>query len=156
MEGHNFERLKGHILPLSQAPVFELARREWSLVAVELSDEWDNCPCGQDIKEHCFIRNDVTGHQTYVGNVCINRFIGIDTGTLFDGLRRLAKDPSANANAAVIQHAWKNGFLYNEREYHFLLQTMLKRKLSDAQLAWKTKINRRILQQTVVHRRTQR
>ena len=156
MDGHNFERLKAHILPLSQARDFDLARREWSLVAVELSDEWDQCPCGQDIKEHCFIRNDTTGAQTYVGNVCINRFIGIDTGTLFDGLRRLSKDPRANANAAVIEHAWKHGFLYDEREYRFLLQTMHKRKLSEAQLAWKEKANRRILKQTVVARRTRR
>lgn len=156
MEGHNLERLKAHILPLSLAQDFDLARREWSLVAVELSDEWDSCPCGKDIKEHCFIRNDITGNQTYVGNVCINRFIGIDTGTLFDGLRRLSKDPAANANAAVIEHAWKQGFLYGENEYSFLIQTMRKRTMSNAQLAWKAKINRRILQQTVVVRRTKR
>jgi hypothetical protein len=156
MDGHNYERLKAHILPLSQAQDFDLARREWSLVAVELSEEWDNCPCGQDIKEHCFIRNGITGKQTYVGNVCIKRFIGIDTGTLFDGLRRLSNDPSSNANAAVVEHAWKNGFLYDEREYRFLLQIMRKRKLSEAQQAWKIKANRRILQQTVVARRTRR
>lgn len=52
MDGHNFERLKAHILPLSLSHDFDVARREWGLVAVEISDEWDRCPCGQDIKEH--------------------------------------------------------------------------------------------------------
>jgi hypothetical protein len=154
MEG-NFERLKNHILPLSMAQTFNVARGEWDLVAVEISDEFDECPCGQQIKEHCYITNRITGHSTYVGNVCINRFIGIDTGNLFDGLRRIATDPAANANWEVIEYAKKRGYLY-ENEYSFLVQTRLKRKLSARQIAWKEKINRRITQQIVVNRRSAR
>lgn len=60
---HNFERLKAHILPLSKAKDFETARTEWKLIAVEISDEFDNCPCGQEIKEHCYIENTHTGHK---------------------------------------------------------------------------------------------
>jgi hypothetical protein len=92
VEGHNFERLKAYILPLSVSKRFDLARTEWSLIAAEISEEFDQCPCGQDIKEHCYIRNRLNGNETYVGNVCINRFIQIDTGNLFDGLKRIAKD----------------------------------------------------------------
>src|SRR5882672_12776582 len=80
MEGHSFERLKSQILPLSASQSFNVARTEWSLVAVENSEEFDQCPCGQDIKEHSYIRKRLNGNQTYVGNVCINRFIQIDTG----------------------------------------------------------------------------
>jgi hypothetical protein len=152
---HNFERLKAHILPLSRAKVFDVARTEWRLVAVEISEEFDNCPCGQEIKEHCYIQNSVTGHETYVGNVCINRFIGIDTGNLFDGLRRIAQDDTANANADVIEYANERGFLY-DKEYAFLLSTRLKRALSGKQKTWKQKINRRILNKIVVQRRTSR
>lgn len=150
---HNLERLKAHILPLSRASSFELARAEWQLVAVEITEDFDSCPCGQEIKEHCYIENKVTGHSTYVGNVCINRFIGIDTGNLFDGLKRIANDPFANANLDLIEHARKLGYIY-ESEHTFLIQTRLKRKLSAKQLAWKEKINRRITHQTVVQRRT--
>jgi hypothetical protein len=156
MDGHNFERLKEHILPLSASNIFDVARTEWDLVAVELSEEWDNCPCGQEIKEHCYLRNRVTGHHTYVGNVCINRFIGIKTGSLFDGLRRIANDPVANPNIAVIEYARERGFLFGDKEYNFLVQTARKRMLSPAQIVWKQKINRRILNQTVVQRRTTR
>lgn len=154
MASPNFEHLKAHILPLSVASSFEAARREWELVAVEISDEWDNCPCGQDIKEHCYIRNRRNGNTTYVGNVCINRFIQIDTGNLFEGLKRIAQDDSANANVDLIEHAYRMGYLYSEKEYHFLLQTARKRNLSQAQLNWKRKINCRILAQTIVQRRT--
>lgn len=153
---HNFERLKAHILPLSKSNQFDFAKNEWDLVAVEISEERDNCPCGQDIKEHCYIANRETGHQTYVGNVCINRFIGIDTGNLFDGLKRIARDVEANANEAVIEYAKERGFLFGDKEYEFLLSTARKRNLSEKQVSWKRKINRRILSKTVVSRRTDR
>ena len=156
MASQNLEQLKAHILPLSIASSFEGARQEWDLVAVEISDEWDNCPCGQDIKEHCYIRNRHNGNSTYVGNICINRFIQISTGNLFDGLKRIAHDDTANANYDLIEHAYRMGYLYSEKEYHFLLQTVRKRVLSQAQLDWKRKINRRILAQTIVQRRTKR
>lgn len=152
---HNVERLKAHILPLSHSSRFEVARTEWDLVSVEITEDFDHCPCGQEIKEHCYINNRITGHSTYVGNVCINRFIGIDTGSLFDGLKRITKDPYANANLDVIEHGRKLGFIYPS-EYEFLVSTRLKRKLSDRQLEWKRKINRRIVQQTVVSRRTRK
>ncbi len=156
MEGHSFERLKVHILPLSISQNFDVARTEWSLVAVEISEEFDKCPCGHDIKEHCYIRNRLNGNKTYVGNVCVNRFIQISTGNLFDGLKRIAKDTTANANNDLIEHAYRMGYLYGEKEYTFLKQTMRKRNLSPAQIAWKIKINQRIVNQTVVRKRTVR
>ena len=73
-----------------------------------------------------------------------------------DGLKRIAADITANANHDLIEHAWRSGYLFGENEYTFLKQTALKRRLSDAQIAWKTKINRRILAQTRVRNRTQR
>ena len=152
---HNFALLKAHILPLSRSQVFEVARTEWVLDFVEVSDEFDWCPCGQDIKEHCYIRNTITEHKTYVGNVCVNRFIGIETGNLFDGLKRLKADPKANPNRAVIDYAEARGYLY-DKEPEFLRATALKRKLSPKQAAWKEMINRRIVNQTVVQRRTNR
>jgi len=150
---HNFERLKAHILPLSVATEFAIARREWILVGIEVSEEFDNCPCGQDIKEHCYIKNKLNGNTTYVGNVCINRFIGIETGNLFAGLKRIAEDDTANANEDLISHAYKFGYIF-EKEYKFLMETRLKRKLSPKQISWKQKINRRIINQTIVQRRS--
>lgn len=154
MEGHNFERLKAHILDLSVASSFDQAKFEWELDAVEISEEFDQCPCGKEIKEHCYILNTRNGNKTFVGNVCIDRFLGIDTGNLFDGLKRIALNPSANANADLIEYAWDNGYLFGENEYEFLKSTMKKRILSLGQISWKRKINNRILKGTVVRRRT--
>lgn len=150
---HNVENLKRHILPLSQASSFDAAIREWDLVSVEITEETDRCPCGQEIKEHCYIRNRVTGSQTYVGNVCINRFMHMETNALFQGLKRIRDDPKANANVAVIEYARENGFLF-ENEYGFLISTARKRNLSERQISWKEKINFRILSRTVVRKRS--
>ena len=145
------EALKAHILSLSRSTIFEVACQEWVLDGVYVTEEWDNCPCGQDIKEHCEIANRVTGAHTFVGNVCINRFINLGTAPLFSGLKRIRDDISANANEALIRYAQSKGFLF-EKELDFLLQTARKRKLSEKQLAWKEKINRRILNGIVVQK----
>jgi len=150
---HNLERLKAHIVPLSRADSFELARLEWELIGIEVSNEFDHCPCGQQIKEHCYIENRKNQNRTYVGNVCINRFLGIETGNLFDGLRRIREDITANPNEDLIRHAYKFGYIF-EKEYGFLMQTRFKRQLTVRQLEWKKKINRRILNKVVVARRS--
>lgn len=51
------------------------------------------------------------------------------------GLKRIAKDLTANANSDLIEHAYRMGYLYGEKEYTFLKQTMRKRNLSAAQIA---------------------
>lgn len=148
----NRERLEEHIVARSEADDFNAARVEWSLVHIEYHEDWDNCPCGKDIKELCYIRNEKNGQQTYVGNVCIKNFMGISTGNLFDGLRRIIADPEANANEDLIRYAKRMGFLYDDTEYNFLMHTKNKRKLSPKQLAWKKRINRRILNKVVVRK----
>lgn len=152
---HNFERLKEHILPLSHETYnFSTARNEWKLIGVEINDEFDNCPCGQRIKELCYIQNKINNNRTYVGNVCVNLFIGIDTGNLFDGLKRIALDETANANEDLIKHAYSLGYIY-ENEYNFLMSTKRKRILTEKQIAWKIKINKRITNKTQVrHQKT--
>jgi hypothetical protein len=45
MESHNLERLKSHIIPLSVSHNFDVARQEWDLVAIEISEEFD-LQCG--------------------------------------------------------------------------------------------------------------
>lgn len=150
---HNRQRLSAHILPLSAANDFHEACREWFLVDVQLSEDWGACPCGQGIKEHCYIRNRVNGNTTWVGNVCVRRFMQIDAGNLFSGLRRIAANDTASPTPDLIDYARRKGYLYGDNEHKFLLDTMRKRKLTSKQLDWRQKINRRILQQIVVKSR---
>ena len=51
------EDLKLHILDLSRSPVFEVACHEWTLVGIYITEDFDHCPCGKEIKEHCEIAN---------------------------------------------------------------------------------------------------
>lgn len=145
MESHSFSRLRSHILARSEADKFEIARHEWRVTGVELVQEMDQCPCGQEIMELCYIKNRKTGHLTYVGNVCVKRFIGRSTGNLFEGLRRIQEDIEANLNEDLIEYAWAKGYLTSEKEYRFLRRTRKKRLLSPAQVRWKSDVNRRIL-----------
>lgn len=146
------KELQDHILNLSQSTIFETACQEWELFNIYYTEEFDNCPCEHLIKEHCEISNTLTGATTFVGNVCINRFVG-DFGTtlIFAGLKRIQNDLAANANEALISYAEDKGFLYG-KESKFLRQTTLKRKLSEKQIAWKKKINRRIVEKIVVRK----
>lgn len=146
---HNFEKLKRHILPLSKSRNFDIAKKEWILIGVQIHSCSIVCPCGKPIKEMCYIKNKVTGKKTYVGNVCINQFLEIKTDNLFQGLKRILKDGTANPNEAVIEYAYKFGYIY-ENEYKFLLSTKNKRKLTDKQQSWKNKINWRILNQVII------
>ena len=150
---NSFKKLKDHILSLSNSQKFHSAKNEWKLVDIEIQEDEDNCPCGQPIKELCYIKNQLNGKKTYVGNICINQFIGIQTGNLFEGLKRIAKDNSANVNEDLIIHANKLGYIY-EKEYHFLIDIKRKRKLSDNQIEKKKKIISRIVNKTVVRKNT--
>ncbi|WP_230988309.1 hypothetical protein [Bathymodiolus japonicus methanotrophic gill symbiont] len=139
-------------MTLSNKQEFSEAKKEWVLVGFKLKNDFDKCPCGKRIKELCYIKNKETDKKTYVGNVCVNIFIGIETGNLFDGLKRINKDILANANEDLIEHAYKCGYLYSKKEYDFLMEIRLKKKLSRKQIDWKVKINRRIINETVVQR----
>ena len=112
----NLEKLIAHILPLSNSTDFDIAKNEWNLDRIEFVRDFDNCPCGQRIKEVCHITNETTGNNTYVGNVCINRFLGIETGNIFNGLKRIERDITANPNEDLIQYIYEKDIITtNER-----------------------------------------
>ena len=140
---HNRLKLSAHILQLSVSNDFEEACGEWKFVGAEILDK-SCCPCGQTIKERCYLENKLNGNTTHVGNVCVNKFMGMDTSNLFAGLKRLLDNPDGNANQAVIDYAKDRGLIYSS-EIKFLTDTKNKRKLSQAQMGWKRKINWRII-----------
>lgn len=143
--------MKKHILKLSTATNFDEAKAEWSLYQVRLSENSGRCPCGVAIKEHCYLENSTNAKRTWVGNVCVKNFMGIDSGNLFPGLRKLRSNATAKPNTAVIEYAWKARYIYDKREYDFLMDIRGKRKLTDKQLYWLRKINRRIVEAIVVN-----
>ena len=148
MSGHNFEKLKLEICRLSVSNEFMLAKKEWAFIGAEIVEDWDSCLCGQPIKELCYIRNRVNGKIVYVGNLCVNRFIGINSKAIFDGLKRIIKNPGANSNKDVIWYAYKSNVI-TDRECDFLTDMLHKRILSIKQAAWKRAIHAKIINRTL-------
>ena len=69
------------------------------------------------------------------------------------GCRPVAADDTAKPNKDLIEHAQDMGYLF-EKEYGFLMDIRLKRKLTGPQLAWLKKINRRIVKKTIVRKKS--
>ena len=145
MGDHNFQALRRAILKLSQATDWETACKEWALTDIYESEEDQTCLCEKfPIREVCAIRNTVTGHSTEVGNVCVKRFLGINSNLIFDAVKRVRKDETKSLNADAIVFFNKSGIL-TAWEYGFLNDTKGKRNLSAAQLAKRIEINQRVL-----------
>jgi hypothetical protein len=144
-DGFNFKQLRDGILALSEASDWEVARKEWSLVAVHEADEPQTCLCGHyPIIEICGISNRITMKNTEVGNRCVRRFLGIRSDLIFAGIRKIQKDITKNLNADAITFFRQRGLL-TAWEYGFLQDTMRKRRLSEAQLASRQRINEKVL-----------
>lgn len=144
-DGYNFHQLKAHILPLSKAPTWEIAAKEWSLTGIHEADEPETCPCGHfPIMEICSIQNRVTGHSTEVGNVCVKRFLGLRSDLIFTAIKRIRKDPDKSLNADAITFFHERRLL-NSWEYGFCQSTMRLRNLTPAQLGKRRDINQKIL-----------
>ena len=144
-EGFNFRQLKVHILAMSQATDWEVARKEWGLVGIHDVDEPETCLCGHfPIIEICHIHNRVTGHSTDVGNQCVKRFLGLRSDLIFTAIKRVRRDPTKPLNADAISYFNERGLL-NAWEYGFLQNTLHKRKLSTAQMETRLRINQKIM-----------
>lgn len=125
-EGHNFEQLRAHILSLSEAKEWEIAKKEWSLLTIHESDEQETCPCGHfPIREICCIRNHVTKQATEVGNICVKRFLGLNSHRIFAAIKRIRRDSSKSLNPDAIAY-FKMKDLLTSWEYGFLQDTLKK------------------------------
>jgi hypothetical protein len=74
----------------------------------------------------------------------VKRFLGIRSDLIFEGVKRIRKDPNKalNEDAIVFFH---NAKVINDWEYDFLQNTRRKRSLTVAQANKRLSINRRII-----------
>lgn len=148
-DGYNFEQLRDAILSMSKAQDWEIARKEWRLVAVWEADEPDTCLCGhRPIVQICTIVNDTTRRRADVGNVCIKRFFGIRSDLIFAALKRVREDISRPLNADAVVFFHRQGVI-SDWEYNFLQDTKRKRVPSIKQAARRADINEKVLRSAV-------
>ncbi|SCX83728.1 hypothetical protein SAMN05216420_10154 [Nitrosospira sp. Nl5] len=144
-DGYNFEELKREILARSRASDWELAKKEWQLVAISEAHEPERCLCSHfPIIELCSISNRVTGVSVDVGNVCVKRFLGFRSDLIFASLKRIRKEIQASVGTDATAFFYEQGII-NDWEYRFQQSTMRKRNLSEAQMATRTRINQKII-----------
>lgn len=145
MGTHNFEHLRAEIIARSQAKTWEAALPEWRIDRIFWEQEPETCLCTHHpINEYCFLLNRLNGNEALVGNICVKRFMGMDSGSLFDGIKRIAEDETKALNEAAIDHAKAKGWI-NEWEYGFCVNTRRKRNLTGKQLQKRIDINRTVL-----------
>lgn len=145
--GHNAFRLIEEIVRLSVAQNWVEARLEWSLERVFRADRQTpgTCLCGHfPIIEHCVLVNRENGNGAVVGNVCVQKFLGLASGSIFHGLHRVMRDGERALNAAAIEHVHGRG-LITDWERRFYLDTLGKRRLSPKQRAKRAEINAKAL-----------
>lgn len=126
---------------------FTKLREEWELTDVLKQESWNECLCGKEIKELCYIKNKFNNNVLIVGNECIKKIcpggkFSTKTKQLFDSIRNLNKKGSLNK---LLINYCRDKEILNDWEYEFCLNTHSKRKLSDKQLEKKEAINTKIL-----------
>lgn len=139
----NEQILRERILDRSYSTEWEAARLEWRLEQVTMCSlrHAVECLCTHfPIVELCHLRNERTGATAIVGNVCVQRFLGIPSAVLFRGFKRIGADPRKAASSAVIEYAARSGWL-DEHERAFCERTIRKRNLSGPDMAMRMRIN---------------
>lgn len=130
-----FER----IIELSKTNDWHIARKEWTVEGIYISDDPETCLCGHyPIKELCVLYNAVTDTRATVGNCCVRHFLGDNTvGRVLDAI----KDQRINGD--LIEYAYNAGVL-DDWEYSFLCSTWRKRKMTTKQAAIYKKLHKKI------------
>jgi hypothetical protein len=106
-----------------------------NLTEVYYQADPDTCLCGHyPVNEICVIRDKMNGSSVVVGNVCVKTFLELPSDKIFEGLHRVAKDPSRLLNKEAIEHAHEKGWI-SDWEKQFSLDTIRKRRLPPKQLA---------------------
>ena len=151
--GHAPYRLIERIISLSVAVSWDEAKLEWELSRIffAAADKPGTCLCGHfPIIECCVLRNRENGHTAIVGNVCVDKFIGLPAEKLFRSLRRIMPDKGAALNAETVEYAFGAGWI-TEWEWRFYLDTLHKRRLSARERPKRLEVNAKILDRATRH-----
>ncbi|MCP4394605.1 MAG: hypothetical protein GY804_10115 [Alphaproteobacteria bacterium] len=138
-------KLAQGIITISEANSWDEAKLEWDLFGIYRTEEPETCLCGHyPIIEVCELINKKNGNRTIVGNVCVNRFLGLPSNIIFQAIRRVKKDNSKSLNSETIDHAYNKGWI-NDWEKDFYFNIMRKRKLTTKQCIKKEAVNNKLL-----------
>ncbi len=143
--GFHFGNFRRAILKRSKAKTWKEAKHEWAFVSL-YQNPGETCLCEHHpITDICVLENQVNGNEAEVGNCCVKRFMGMGIPSqIFACIKRLIGDNTKAMNRPTIKYFFKLG-VFTRREAVFLDQIKRRRRLSDAQVKWRTDLNKRAL-----------
>jgi hypothetical protein len=147
MEQTDQNKLTLEIIERSNAKTWQEAKWEWEIESIFNQTEPDTCLCGHSpIMELCILRNRCNGNRVTVGNVCVKKFLGLESDPIFKCVRRVTKDIKKPLNRATLDHALRQGWISHLNHFTYV-NVLMKRNLFSLQLPERIKINQLILAQ---------
>lgn len=131
-------KLIAKVLAVSEIKIFEAAKTEYFVkeIYVEPNSE---CLCGHNPITNCIVLENIyNGKQIMVGNCCVKTILGTDYNSFFQAIN------DNRINEAVIQQAYKQKIIRDEREFKFMMQCWRKHTLTQAQHKWFNDVTTRI------------
>lgn len=145
--GYNFVQLKQEIFARSLEKVdWTLCKNEWRVNDIYRVSEQQTCLCGHHpIFQICELKNEVTRTIADVGNVCVQKFIGLRSKRLFAALARVQSDPARSLNKEAIE-LYTHLRVIGAQEAEEYLSFYRKRKnVTEEQKQFKIAINQKIV-----------
>jgi hypothetical protein len=144
--GYNFEQLKAEMIARSHDKEWQQAKLEWDLYDVFRVAEEQVCLCGhQPIFQICTLHNHLTQKKAEVGNVCVERFLGMRSRRIFSALKRIRGDLKRSLNKEAIEMFQKLKVIAYADAEEYLSFYRKRKHVTPEQLALKQEINEAVL-----------
>ena len=104
----NADILKIKILQASYSKDWDIARKEWEVLEVYISETPRKCLCGHfPIRRICELVNRVTGSIETVGSCCVTNFLDFKPELLYNSLQRIKEKPAVMLKNELIELAYR-------------------------------------------------
>lgn len=144
--GYNFKQLQAEMIALSQSDDWHQVKLEWDLEDVFIVNQNQVCLCGHHpIRQICTLRNFVTKSPAEVGNVCVQKFLGMNSRRVVNALKRISGDLEKSLNKEGIEMFRKLGVISNSDADDYLIFYRRRKNVTERQRSLKSKINRSVI-----------
>ncbi|UUL81895.1 hypothetical protein [Sphingomonas qomolangmaensis] len=145
-QGYNFEQLKAEMIARSSEQDWQQAKLEWDLEDVFRASEERDCLCGHNpIFQICTLRNQITQSTAEVGNVCVERFLGMRSKRIFSAIKRVRDDENRSLNKEAIEMFRKLRIISHSDATEYLVFYRRRKNVTDDQRELKRQVNAAVL-----------
>ncbi len=144
--GYNFEKLKEEMISRSKEKDWPQAKLEWDIQDIFRVAEEQTCLCGHHpIFQICTLRNQLTREIAEVGNVCVEKFLGMRSKRVFSALKRVREDENRSLNKEAIEMFTKLRAISAQEAEEYLSFYRKRKNITDDQKKLKATVNKKVL-----------